>query len=104
MTCVNGTFNWNELIIAVEPGNIQLIEFSFDGFENNGIEKQFVAKPYIQAVYSRQCIAGERQTPFGTCERCGYGFYSMKIPKDESTCTICENNAVCPGGNTMYPM
>jgi hypothetical protein len=104
VTCVNGTFSFTDLVITVAPGDIHLIEFMFHGLEDNGIQRDFISKPYVQAVYSRQCIAGERQTPRGTCERCGYGFYSMEAPKSESSCTLCENNAVCLGGNVMYPM
>jgi len=104
VTCVNGTFSFTDLTITVAPGDIQLIEFEFVGLEDNGIQREFISKPYVQAVYSRQCIAGEEQTPRGTCERCGYGFYSMAVPDGESACKLCENNAVCLGGNVMYPM
>ena len=103
-TCVNGTFSFTDLVITVAPGDIQLIEFEFVGLEENGIQRDFISKPYVQAVYSRQCVAGEQQTPAGTCLRCGYGFYSMDVPKGQSSCTLCENNAVCLGGNIMYPM
>jgi hypothetical protein len=80
VTCVNGTFSFTDLVITVAPGDIQLIEFVFVGLEDNGIQREFISKPYVQAVYSRQCRAGEQQTPRGTCERCGYGFYSMGVP------------------------
>jgi hypothetical protein len=104
VTCVNGTFAFTDLVITVAPGDIQLIEFEFVGLDDNGIQREFISKPYVQAVYSRQCIAGEEQTRRGTCERCGYGFYSMDVPDGQSSCTLCENNAVCLGGNVMYPM
>ena len=28
----------------------------------------------------------------------------MAVPDGESSCKLCENNAVCLGGNVMYPM
>ena len=59
VTCVNGTFSFTDLTITVAPGDIQLIEFEFVGLEDNGIQREFISKPYVQAVYSRQCIAGE---------------------------------------------
>lgn len=47
VTCVNGTFSFTDLVITVEPGNIHLIEFTFDGFEDNGINRSFISKPYV---------------------------------------------------------
>ena len=68
-------------------------------------------------LYLRSCIAGEYQADLcqlnskcdlnssdyinTQCVQCNLGFYSLN-PRQE--CTLCVNNANCPGGNEIFPI
>ena len=49
-------------------------------------------------------MSGEELTKFGTCEVCSYGFYLIEVPNAISKCKTCELNAICMGGNSLFPV
>ena len=59
--------------------------------------------PRIQTIHSRRCRAGEEQTPSGTCQRCGYGFFLLHAPDRAKQCKPCDQNAICYGANLLAP-
>ena len=45
VTCVNGTFIFDELIITQQPGTIEMLQVDITNMDENGIEKDFLHSP-----------------------------------------------------------
>jgi len=64
---VNGTLEFDKLIITQTPGTHSVIQVVISDLEINLIDKSFVTNPLTFLVHSRNCISGERKTNEGTC-------------------------------------
>lgn len=101
--CVNGTFAFKKLIIRQKPGTNETIKVTISGLEDNGLPRSFDQDPVTFKVSSRACISGEELTYQGTCKKCGFGFYLMEAPVNETLCKQCDQNAICYGANQIAP-
>ena len=52
----------------------------------------------------RSCISGEEYEQSGKCKTCDAGTYLLTAPSPNELCKTCKSEAVCLGGNQIYPL
>jgi predicted outer membrane repeat protein len=92
---VNGIATFDQLIVSSVPGDNVSISFVLTG--------DYTVTATQTTIWLRYCVPGEiiqySSQDIGSCFRCGLGTYSFFVT--DSACSLCPENAYCPGGNQM---
>ena len=96
VSSISGVASFSNVVVTGYPGRITQLQFSSS---LTGVP------PTIYNLYFRDCISGEvtlyadAEHASAACELCTIGTYSY-FPSD-SECSLCPQNAYCPGGNVV---
>lgn len=91
-----GVANFTDLEIHAEPGQTLTIQAMCRGkYEDSEMTTELET-----VLHMRECQIGEIRTN-SSCELCAEGYFSLS--PDDSSCRLCPNIALCPGGSRVLP-